>query len=80
MYVLYTSKLNKNNNRLWQKARQGYVNYIDETWFENRTVGHDPIERFMKYLSKDANLSKSYSNHSIRATVITTLDTKENKH
>ena len=35
----------------------------------------DPLERFMKHLCKGANLSRNdYTNHSIRATVITTLD------
>ena len=74
MYLLYKSKLHPGSNRLWQRPRQGTINYIDENWYEQRHVGHDPLERFMKHLSSDAKLSKSYTNHSIRATVITTLD------
>ena len=74
MFLLYKSKLNPTSDRLWQRPRQGNINYIDETWYEQRHVGHDPLERFMKYLSSDAKLSMTYTNHSIRATVITTLD------
>ena len=75
MFVLYKSKLNPKSDCLWQKPRVCELNYTDEIWYENRTVGHDPLERFMKYLSKAANLStQSYTNHSIQATVITTLD------
>ena len=77
MFNLYTSKLNKKCDRLWQRPRQGYVHYNDEEWFEARPVGHDPIERFMKFLSKNAKLAgENYTNHSIRATVIGTLDSK----
>ena len=75
MYELYISKLNKQSTRLWQKPKQGEIFYIDEEWYEKRHVGHDPLERFMKFLAKDANLSTNiYSNHSIRATCICTLD------
>ena len=43
--------------------------------YESGRVGHDPLERFMKYMIKDAKLSNpGYSNHSIRATVITSLN------
>ena len=65
------SKLNK----LWQKPRQGQVFYIDNEWYESCPVGHDLLERFMKHLSKAAKLSMQvYTNHSIQATCIGTLD------
>ena len=77
MFNLYISKLNNKSPKLWQRPRQGYIHYNDNEWYESRPVGHDPIERFMKYLSKNAKLPpNNYTNHSIRATVIGTLDTK----
>ena len=75
MFALYTSKLNKSSKFLWQKPRQGYIHYNDEEWYEGRRLGHDPIERFMRFLTKNANLTiQTYTNHSIRATCIATLD------
>ena len=75
LYELYISKLNPKSDKLWQKPRQGEVFYIDSEWYEARPVGHDLLDRFMKHLSKSANLSTDvYTNHSIRATCIGTLD------
>ena len=64
-------------DKLWQHPRQGYIHYTDEEWYETRPVGHDPLERFIRFLTKDAKLSgDNYTNHSIRATCIGTLDKK----
>ena len=68
------SKLNKNNNFLWQKPRQGRIHYTDTEWYENRRVGRDLLDRFMQYLHKNIMMEGHYMNHSIRATVITMLD------
>ena len=46
----------------------------DGEWYENSPVGPHPLESFMKRISKEAGLSQSYTNHCIRATVITNLD------
>ena len=49
--------------------------YIEEEWYENRVVGRDMCDRFMKLsLAKSVQLDGDYTNHSICATVITTLD------
>ena len=40
-------------------------------WFENRCLGVNKLGDMMKILSKAANLSKIYTNHSVRATAIT---------
>ena len=49
----------------------------DEQWYNKGRVGHDPLECFMKFLINDAKLSNNaYTNHSIRATVITNLNEK----
>ena len=74
-FKLYRSKLKPAITSLWQKARQK-VNYADPDWYEPRVVGRDQIEHFMKLnLSKHVRLDGDYTNHSIRSTVITTLDT-----
>ena len=75
MYKLYISEINKSFQCLWQKPRQGYVHYNDAAWYESNPVGHHPLEGFMKVLIKQAKLNNSeYTNHSIRATCIGTLD------
>ena len=75
MYKLYISKLNPKSDRLWQKPRQGYLHYMHETWYEKRHVGEKTIQSFMKNLSEAAKLgANDYTNHSIRATCIGTLD------
>ena len=69
------AKRNPNSNFMWQKPRQGYIHYTDEQWYKARIVGHDALEWFMKTLIKNAHLSNDlYTNHSIRATCIGTLD------
>ena len=74
-YKLYMSKLNKNSNRLWQKPKQGYRHYNNDEWYEKNIVGEKTINSFMKTFIKDAQLETNmYTNHSIRATCIHTLD------
>ena len=74
LFKLYKSKLNPAITSLWQKARTK-VNYSDADWYEPRVVGRDQLERFMKInLTKNVKLDGDYTNHSIRATVISKLD------
>ena len=74
-WKLYTSKLSPKSNSLWQRPKQGYIHYIDEEWYDPRPVGKDMLERFMKLsLAKSVKLDGKYTNHSICATVINTLD------
>lgn len=70
MFVLYTSKLNKSINHFWQRPKRGKLHYTDPIWYDKMRVGHGPIENFMAQLSLDANLSRRYTNHSIRSTVM----------
>ena len=72
VFELYKKKRNPANNFMWQRPKR-LVHYTDEIWYERMRVGHDPLERFMRFLSENAKLSKIYTNHSIRATVITNL-------
>ena len=74
MFELYISKRNPTSPFLWQKAK-AKVHYTDAVWYEKSQVGHDPLEHYMKFLMKDVTLSKkTYTNHSIRSTVISTLN------
>ena len=74
LFKLYLSKLNPKIKDLWQKPRIR-VNYVDEEWYEPRHLRRDHLERFMKLsLAESVKLSQEYTNHSIRATVISSLD------
>ena len=75
LYELYVSKLNPSLNQLRQRPKTNPVYYLDTVWYENRPVGLDTVQEFMKTLTKDANLTNlKYTNHSIRKTCIGTLD------
>lgn len=65
----------------WQRPKQGKIHYTDGLWYDRVRVGHGPLENFMSKLSTDANLSKRYTNHSIRSTVMGILgDEFEGRH
>ena len=73
--MLYTSKLSPKCPLLWQKPKDKPVNFADETWYQPRRLGHNPLETFMKILSENAALvSGEYTNHSICSTCISWLD------
>ena len=77
LFDLYTSKLDKKCNFLWQKpSTKAHLHYTDDTWYEACRLGHNPLDTFMKTLSEEANLDgkTDYTNHSIRATCIRNLD------
>ena len=46
-------------------------------WYTKTPVGKNKLATFMTNICKQAGLSKTYSNHSIRATSITVLDTND---
>ena len=74
VFKLYRSELNPDFNHLWQRLKQGCLHYMNDIWYDKVLVGKDPLERFMKYLSTKINLSKSYTNHCVRHTVMDTWD------
>ena len=43
----------------------------EAVWYENRCIGVNKLGSMMKDLSRSANLSRVYTNHSVRATAIT---------
>ena len=46
----------------------------EEVWYDNMVVGENTLGKQMKVISQQAELSTTYTNHSIRATTITILD------
>lgn len=71
----YLSKLNSNSECFWQRPKR-QVKGGGSFWYDNITVGHNTLGNFMKTISTKAELSQVYTNHSIRATCISTLDNK----
>ena len=75
LFKLYKSKLSNKIDSLWQKPRSGYINYIDNDWYEGRIVRRDTLECFMQLsIAKSVKIDGYYMNHSIRSTIITHLD------
>ncbi|XP_031572245.1 uncharacterized protein LOC116306345 [Actinia tenebrosa] len=69
---LYISKLNLLQEAFFQKPKQ-LINAADPVWYENKPLGVNSLAKMMKNISIGANLSKVYTNHSVRSTSITTL-------
>ena len=68
----YLEKRNSDSDHLFQQPRPK-VTELDSTWYTSRPVGVRVLNEMMKSISKDANLSRVYTNHSVRATTITLL-------
>ena len=73
-FKLYISKLNKKDQRMWQKPKNTDLRYEEDEWFYGLPVGHDPLEMFMCHLSIKLELTDIYTNHCIRATCMQALD------
>lgn len=71
-YTKYLTKLHPDNQALWQRPCDDFTD--DEPWYTRAPLGKNTLGSFMVRISKAACLSKAYTNHSIRATAITTLD------
>lgn len=76
LFKLYKDKIHPDVPFFWQRPKQGKLHYCDTYWYDKARVGHDPIENFMATLSKEAQLSKRYTNHSIRSTAMGILGNK----
>ena len=76
-FELLTSRLDPLCKKLWQIPKE-FITWDDAVWYhggsKNRGLGKNPLGDFMSELSVNANLSKRYTNHSIRAICITILD------
>ena len=70
----YQDHLNPENPFLWQKALEnGFLKNDKNIWYSQQHIGKNRLGKFMNEVSKKCNLSKIYTNHSIRATGITVL-------
>jgi hypothetical protein len=68
----YLSKLNDECPDLWQRPLDSFID--EDRWYCNAPIGKNPLGGFMKRISAAAKLSMMYTNHSVRATHISTLD------
>ena len=75
LFKLYLSKLHPDRPDLWQKPKTN-IDDPHKHWFDNQVIGRDPLNNTMKNLSESAKLSTSYTNHCIRASTVTQLDTE----
>ena len=67
---IYLAKLNPKNNAFFQYPKKHWT-YDDEVWYDTRPIGVNKLDGMMKDISRAAELSKAYTNHSISATAIT---------
>ena len=68
----YLQHLNPKNEFLFQRPRKK-VSSSSVVWYDNMIVGERLLGDMMKRISKEAKLSRIYTNHSIRATAVTIL-------
>ena len=66
----FLTKLNPECDALFQYPKRNW-RPSDQAWYENRPLGVNKLSTTMKEISKDAGLSRIYTNHSVRATAIT---------
>lgn len=71
-FTKYISKLHSDSQALWQRRCDDFVD--DEPWYTRAPLAKNTFGSFMLKISRAACLSKMYTNHSICATAITTLD------
>lgn len=76
VYKLYMSKIHPEVPFMWQRPKHGKIRWDDKFWFDCVRVGREPLENFMALLSQEIPLSKRYTNHSIRSTVMGILGEK----
>lgn len=72
-YDLYVSRLDPRLNRLWQVPRDT-VTWEDQLWYSCQPVGKTKCQDLMPTLYINAGLSKRYTNHCVRSTVMGILD------
>ena len=71
-YIKYIEKLHPENNWLWQRARPR-ISGSEKCWYTKTAVGTNHLGLMMRRISERLHLSKQFTNHSVRATAITTL-------
>ncbi|XP_032228739.1 uncharacterized protein LOC5504541 [Nematostella vectensis] len=69
----YLSKLNPMNASLWQRPKKS-ASEEDQVWYEISPMGHNTLGKMMECLSKEAKLSRVYSNNSLKGNNADILD------
>lgn len=72
-YDLYVSRLDPRLNRLWQQPKLS-ITWDQEIWYQCQPVGKSKCQDLMPTLYANAGLSKRYTNHCVRSTVLGILD------
>ena len=68
----YLNKLHPACPALFQHPKTSFTDQ-DLSWFENRPMGKNHLAEMMPQISKHGGLSQRFTNHCVRATMITTL-------
>ena len=71
-FKLYIQKLNPKINDFFQRPKVSFT--PEGCWFDAQVLGMKSLDQMMKKISVAAELSTIYTNHCIRATSITLLD------
>ena len=72
-FMKYLTKLHPRCDYLWQQVKD-LDDFTDvDVWFKPLKIGENPLASFMSRISHSAELSKVYTNHSIRVTGTTLL-------
>ena len=69
----YISHLHPDNKYMWQYPLDKLDPQKPNIWFSRKNIGKNPLAAFMSDVSKQCELSKIYTNHSIRVTGCTVL-------
>ena len=67
---VFLTKFNPQHDALFQYPKRNW-RPSDKVWYENRPHGKNKLSSLMKEISVEAGLSRTYTNHSVRATAIT---------
>ena len=67
---LYLEKINPGCQAFFQFPKRDWQ-ASDNVWYENRPLGVNKLGNMMREISQEAQLSRIYTNHSLRATAIT---------
>ena len=67
---IYLAKLNPKSDAFFQYPKKHWK-YDDEVWYNAKPIGVNKLDGMMKDINRAAELSKAYTNHSVRATAIT---------
>lgn len=71
VFDFFLDKLHPNCARLFQQPLKSYNK--EDSWFTSRPVGKNALSNMMQTISRKSGLSQTYTCHSVRASMITTL-------